>query len=142
MIEIIINNKFQYFTDFNLDDRAKSYVKNALANYTKTLNSLQMHAMIYTSMQKGFCKTHRVSPDAIMQLGFQLAYLKQNGIMLAPINHRRFSSRPHRETVGPCTMATRVLWHNFGHQKRFIDIEQSRATSTHWEMFSSSWAID
>lgn len=35
--------------------------------------------MINDVMTKGFCKNHKVSPDAVMQLGIQLAYFQQNG---------------------------------------------------------------
>lgn len=84
-------------------------MKQALNNYTATVNSLQMHAMVYPEMNKETCKSHKVSPDAIMQLGFQLAYLKQNGEYVGSYESCSTAAFRHgrTETVRPCTMATK-----------------------------------
>lgn len=95
--------------DFHLDDKSKAEIKKSLQNYVATVNSLEMHAMIYHEMNKGFCKNHRVSPDAIMQLGFQLAYLKQNRAYVGTYESCSTAAFRHgrTETVRPCTMDTK-----------------------------------
>lgn len=97
--------------EFNLDDKAKNDIKEAFASYQSTVNSLQMHALIYPEMNKGFCKTHKVSPDAIMQLGFQLAYAKQHGDYVGTYESCSTAAFRHgrTETVRPCTMDTKAF---------------------------------
>lgn len=92
-----------------MDDRSKNDITQALANYTKTVRSLDMNAMIYHDMNKGTCKQHKVSPDAIMQLGFQLAYLKQNNSYVGTYESCSTAAFRHgrTETVRPCTMNTK-----------------------------------
>lgn len=94
-----------------MDEKAKSDIEQAKATYNATLNSLQMNFMIYTGMNKGFCKKHRVSPDAIMQLGFQLAYAKQCNEYVGTYESCSTSAFRHgrTETVRPCTTATKQL---------------------------------
>lgn len=100
-----------HLTDFNLDDKAKNDIKDALASYRSTVNSLEMHALIYPEMNKGFCKNHKVSPDAIMQLGFQLAYVKQHGCYVGTYESCSTAAFRHgrTETVRPCTMDTKAF---------------------------------
>lgn len=67
----IITNNINLFTklEFNLDDKSKASIKQAQQNYINTVNSLQMHVYINDVLTKGFCKTHRISPDSVLQLG-------------------------------------------------------------------------
>lgn len=94
-----------------MDEKAKNDIKEALASYRATVNSLQMHALIYPEMNKGFCKNHKVSPDAIMQLGFQLAYAKQCGDYVGTYESCSTAAFRHgrTETVRPCTMDTKAF---------------------------------
>lgn len=95
-----------------MDDKAKNDIKEAFASYRATVNSLDMNALIYPEMNKGFCKMHKVSPDAIMQLGFQLAYAKQtNGTYVGTYESCSTSAFKHgrTETVRPCTMDTKAF---------------------------------
>lgn len=70
-----------------------------------------MHLMKYTEMNKVFCKNHKVSPDAIMQLGFQLAYLKQNGGYVGAYESCSTAAFRHgrTETVRPVTMVSKSV---------------------------------
>lgn len=67
--------------------------------------------MIYHDMNKPYCKKHRVSPDAVMQLGFQLAYLKQNGEYVGTYESCSTAAFRHgrTETIRPCTAATKEV---------------------------------
>lgn len=67
--------------------------------------------MIYYDMNKQYCKQHRVSPDAIMQLGFQLAFLKQTGEYVGTYESASTAAFLHgrTETIRPCTAATKEV---------------------------------
>lgn len=106
---MLMNTKYFQFSEFHLDDKAKAEIKQSHQNYQATVNSLEMHAMIYNQMNKGFCKKHHVGPDAIMQLGFQLAYLKQNRAYVGTYESCSTAAFRHgrTETVRPCTMDTK-----------------------------------
>lgn len=67
--------------------------------------------MKYFEMNKDFCKLHKVSPDAIMQLGFQLAYLKQNGEYVGAYESCSTAAFRHgrTETVRPVTTLTKAF---------------------------------
>lgn len=66
--------------------------------------------MIYFDMNKNTCKDHRVSPDAIMQLGFQLAYLKQNNAYVGTYESCSTAAFRHGRTecVRSCTKASKA----------------------------------
>lgn len=65
-------------TEFTLTDKLKQGIKQAQVNHQKVMDSVGMHLMKYDSLDKRKCKKYGLSPDSIMQLGFQLAYKKQN----------------------------------------------------------------
>lgn len=67
--------------------------------------------MIYKEMNKVFCKEHQVSPDAIMQLGFQLAYFKQHREYVGTYESCSTAAFRHgrTETVRPCTSETKLF---------------------------------
>lgn len=83
-----------------------------------------MHTMINNVMTKGYCKKHKVSPDAIMQLGIQLAYFKQHEKYVGTYESCSTAAFRHgrTETIRPCTMATKL----------FCDAVSSK--KVHWEM--------
>ncbi|XP_031636280.1 carnitine O-palmitoyltransferase 2, mitochondrial [Contarinia nasturtii] len=97
--------------EFNLDDKSKAAIKKAQQNYVNTVNSLEMHTMINDVMTKSFCKNHKVSPDAIMQLGIQLAYYQQNGEYVGTYESCSTAAFRHgrTETIRPCTMDTKLF---------------------------------
>lgn len=62
-------------------------------------------------MGKKVCKTNKVSPDSIMQLGFQLAHYKQFGKFVSTYESCSTSAFRHgrTETMRPCTVHTRAF---------------------------------
>lgn len=68
-----------------------------------------MHTMINHVMTKGYCKKHKVSPDAVMQLGIQLAYFRQHGEYVGTYESCSTAAFRHgrTETIRPCTMETK-----------------------------------
>lgn len=65
--------------EFNLDDEAKAGIETAKHKYKTICDSLQMDVHQDFEFTKGSCKRHRLSPDSVMQLGFQAAYHKMTG---------------------------------------------------------------
>lgn len=100
---------FSQQLDFNLDDKSKAAIKQAQTTYTNTVNSLQMHTMINDVLTKSYCKKHKVSPDAIMQLGIQLAYFRQHDEYVGTYESCSTAAFKHgrTETIRPCTMDTK-----------------------------------
>lgn len=94
-----------------MDDKSKAAIKQAQQTYTNTVNSLQMHVMINDAMTKAFCKSHKVSPDSVMQLGIQLAYFQQNGEYVGTYESCSTAAFRHgrTETIRPCTMDTKAF---------------------------------
>lgn len=61
-------------SEFNLDDKSKSFINKARKEYNDWCNSLSIDYILYEGLTKGACKKFKVSPDCIMQLGFQVIY--------------------------------------------------------------------
>lgn len=54
----------------------KQDVTTALESYKKTCNSLDINFIVIDGLTKKLCKQNSVSPDAIMQLSFQVIIIK------------------------------------------------------------------
>lgn len=68
-----------------------------------------MHVMINDVLTRGYCKSNQVSPDAIMQLGLQLAYFRMHEEFVGTYESCSTAAFRHgrTETVRPCTMDTK-----------------------------------
>lgn len=66
---------------------------------------------MYDGLNKGKCKQYRLSPDSIMQLGFQLGYYKQTQQFTATYESCSTAAFRHgrTETIRPCTMQTKAF---------------------------------
>lgn len=66
---------------------------------------------MYDGLNKGKCKQYRLSPDSIMQLGFQLGYYKQTQSFTATYESCSTAAFRHgrTETIRPCTMQTKAF---------------------------------
>ncbi|KAJ6640999.1 Carnitine O-palmitoyltransferase 2, mitochondrial [Pseudolycoriella hygida] len=95
--------------EFTLTDRTKQAIKQAQLNHQTVMDSLNMNFMKFESLDKKKCKTYRLSPDSIMQLGFQLAYKKQTNRYVGTYESCSTSAFRHgrTETIRPCTQATK-----------------------------------
>lgn len=81
-VEVLFNLTHLYiFSEFNLDDKSKNFIVNAKNEYSDWCNSLSIDYILYEQLTKEACKKLKVSPDCIMQLGFQVKvifHLKSN----------------------------------------------------------------
>ncbi|GLH11647.1 uncharacterized protein GBIM_16393 [Gryllus bimaculatus] len=97
--------------DFKLDSEAENIIKEANAEYEKFYKSLNVDIMEFLTFGRNLCKKHKISPDSVMQLGFQLAYYKQNGSYAATYESCSTAAFKHgrTETIRPCTLATKAF---------------------------------
>lgn len=84
-------------------------INTARNNHAAVMRSLGTHFFIYHGMNKHVCKQYGLSPDSIMQLGFQLAFWKQYGRYVASYESCSTAAFRHgrTETIRPCTIATK-----------------------------------
>ncbi|XP_065216088.1 carnitine O-palmitoyltransferase 2, mitochondrial-like [Planococcus citri] len=94
--------------NFVIDDRIKREVDLAKFSYKKVCDSLDLNDVIY-DIGKSQCKKFKVSPDAIMQLSFQLAYYNYARKTVATYESCSTAAFKHgrTETIRPCTMETK-----------------------------------
>lgn len=60
------------FSDFHLNDTLKNAITEAREEYKQKCKSLDIDYLIFNKIGKNMCKKLGVSPDAVMQLGFQV----------------------------------------------------------------------
>lgn len=97
------------FIEFKVDDRIRDGVIAAQNHHNTIMDSLDMNYLKYDGINKNVCKQKRISPDSVMQLGFQLAFYKQHGKFVATYESCSTAAFRHgrTETMRPCTVATK-----------------------------------
>lgn len=97
--------------EFKLDNEAQSMINDAKNEYKAFCDSLNFDIMEFLGFGRELCKVHKVSPDSVMQLGFQLALYKQIGSFKATYESCSTAAFKHgrTETIRPCTMATQAF---------------------------------
>ncbi|KAF5274547.1 hypothetical protein FQA39_LY07159 [Lamprigera yunnana] len=95
--------------EFKLDDYIKNTIKEAMNDFKRTCGSLNVDMFKMEGVGKKICKKHGVSPDAIMQLGFQVTYYKLYDTFVGTYESCSTAAFKHgrTETIRPCTMATK-----------------------------------
>ena len=95
--------------EFLLDDRAKQSILQAKKKYDTFTNSLALSFFEFPAFGRKLCKMARVSPDSVMQLGFQLAYSKLTGQYVGTYESCSTAAFKHgrTETMRPLTSATK-----------------------------------
>ncbi|XP_021701616.1 carnitine O-palmitoyltransferase 2, mitochondrial [Aedes aegypti] len=95
--------------EFKLDDKIRDGIIVAQNHHNAVIDALDMNYMKYEGINKNICKKQRISPDSVMQLGFQLAFFKQHGKFVATYESCSTAAFRHgrTETMRPCTMATK-----------------------------------
>jgi len=103
--------------DFELDDSVKGSIKTAMNTFKKRTGEVKVDAVRVENFGKNFLKTKKVSPDAMMQLSFQLAHYRLNGRNAATYESCSTAAFKHgrTETVRPCTTTTAAICEAFEH---------------------------
>lgn len=95
--------------EFDFDAKVEADVATAIKAHEDVIGSIDMNFLKYETINKGVCKKFKVSPDAFMQLSFQLGYYKQNKKFVG--SYESCSTSAFRcgrtETVRPCTSETK-----------------------------------
>ncbi|KAM8930616.1 carnitine O-palmitoyltransferase 2, mitochondrial [Pelodytes ibericus] len=94
---------------FHLDDSLKSAVSSAKKKFDDTVGSLTIDSMEFKKGGKEFLKTQKLSPDAISQLSFQMAFLRQFGQTTATYESCSTAAFKHgrTETIRPASSYTK-----------------------------------
>lgn len=94
---------------FNLDDSLKAAVTEAKKKFDALVGSLTIAAMEFKRGGKVFLKTQKLSPDAISQLAFQMAFLRQYGQTTATYESCSTAAFKHgrTETIRPASIYTK-----------------------------------
>ncbi|XP_043280995.1 carnitine O-palmitoyltransferase 2, mitochondrial isoform X2 [Venturia canescens] len=97
--------------DFTVDSAMKKTVDEAIDRYKKWTDRLCVDYLIYDGFGKKECKEIGVSPDAVMQVAFQLALYKLEARSVATYESCSTSAFKHgrTETVRSCTNETKAL---------------------------------
>ncbi|KAJ8975817.1 hypothetical protein NQ317_013748 [Molorchus minor] len=97
--------------DMHLNDKLKNDIIEAREEYKRFYKSLDIDYLIFNRIGKNVCKKQAVSPDAIMQLGFQVGYYKMTGKFVPSYESCSTAAFKHgrTEAVRPCTSATKAF---------------------------------
>ncbi|KAF7270186.1 hypothetical protein GWI33_016801 [Rhynchophorus ferrugineus] len=97
--------------DIHLNDKLKNSIQEAKKLYKAFCNSLDIDYLIYDKIGRNICKKQAVSPDSIMQLGFQIAYHKITGKFVPTYESCSTAAFKHGRTeiVRSCTTATQAF---------------------------------
>lgn len=94
--------------EFKLDDGLKQAISDAKVKFHEAVGRLDVAHVVYEECGRNFLKTQSISPDAFMQLSFQMAYYKQFGKFVGSYESCSTSAFKHgrTETIRPCTVET------------------------------------
>ncbi|XP_011150518.1 carnitine O-palmitoyltransferase 2, mitochondrial isoform X2 [Harpegnathos saltator] len=97
--------------EFSIDAKSESLINQEIAKYRKWTDRLCVDHIIYEEFGKEQCKKLGVSPDAIMQLTFQLALYILEGKLVSTYESCSTAAFKHgrTETIRPCTLATKAI---------------------------------
>ncbi|XP_057297160.1 carnitine O-palmitoyltransferase 2, mitochondrial-like isoform X2 [Hydractinia symbiolongicarpus] len=94
--------------DFDLDNKMKTAIEKSQEEFNQRVKTLTINAIRMEEYGKNYLKTKKLSPDAVMQLAFQIAYYRQHGKHAATYESCSTAAFKHgrTETLRPCTVAT------------------------------------
>lgn len=94
--------------NFDIDSRLRDSIALSRKKHLATTGNLELGAVHYDKLNRDYFKKNKLSPDAMSQLGFQLAFKKIYGT--TPVTYESCSTAAFRggrtETVRPCTNET------------------------------------
>lgn len=109
--------------NFDFDSKSEADIQTAIEAHQSVIDSIDMNFLKYEKLNKSECKKYKVSPDAFMQLSFQLGYYKQNKKFVASYESCSTSAFRHgrTETMRPCTNETKEFCESISKQDRPSD---------------------
>lgn len=95
--------------DFDLDARLIEAIQTSRQKHLETTSSLELGAVQYAKLNRNYFKKNKLSPDAMSQLAFQLAFKKVYN-RDTPVTYESCSTAAFKggrtETIRPCTNDT------------------------------------
>ncbi|XP_077439893.1 carnitine O-palmitoyltransferase 2, mitochondrial isoform X2 [Vanacampus margaritifer] len=100
---------------FKLDDELRDGIKKAKVGFDAAVSQLTIDAMQFTGGGKERLKKCQVSPDAVAQLSFQMAFLRQYGRTVASYESCSTAAFRHgrTDTIRPASVFTKRCAHAF-----------------------------
>ncbi|XP_011865217.1 PREDICTED: carnitine O-palmitoyltransferase 2, mitochondrial [Vollenhovia emeryi] len=97
--------------EFSIDAQSGGFIDQQRATYREWVNRLCIDFVVYEEFGKDQCKKLGVSPDAVMQLAFQLALYTLEGKSVPTYESCSTSAYKHgrTETIRPCTLETKAI---------------------------------
>ncbi|XP_076246066.1 carnitine palmitoyltransferase 2 isoform X2 [Calliopsis andreniformis] len=97
--------------EFVIDNKIQDIIDIEKKKYEKWTRELSIDHIIVNEFGKDECKKFGVSPDAIMQLAFQLAFYYQKGCVVPTYESCSTAAFKHgrTETIRSCTMETKTV---------------------------------
>ncbi|XP_020279470.1 carnitine O-palmitoyltransferase 2, mitochondrial [Pseudomyrmex gracilis] len=97
--------------EFLIDAKSQSIIDQQRSTYQKWIDRLCVDHIIYKQFGKEECKKLGVSPDAVMQLAFQLALYNLEGKMVPTYESCSTAAYKHgrTETIRSCTLETKAI---------------------------------
>ncbi|XP_044528893.1 carnitine O-palmitoyltransferase 2, mitochondrial isoform X1 [Gracilinanus agilis] len=95
--------------DFRLNDILKAGITRAKEKFDSTVQTLTVDSIQFQRGGKEFLKRHKISPDAVAQLAFQMAFFRQYGQTVATYESCSTAAFKHgrTETVRPASVFTK-----------------------------------
>ncbi|CAJ1059704.1 carnitine O-palmitoyltransferase 2%2C mitochondrial isoform X1 [Xyrichtys novacula] len=111
---------------FKLNSELENGIKKAKENFDSAVSKLTIDAMEFKKGGKEQLKKSKLSPDAIVQLAFQMGFLRQYGQTVATYESCSTAAFKHgrTETIRPATIHTAKCAHAFVHQPGKHSVEQ------------------
>ncbi|KAG8436884.1 hypothetical protein GDO86_007830 [Hymenochirus boettgeri] len=94
---------------FHLDDSLRASIANAKQKFETSVNSLSIETMEFRKGGKEFLKIQKLSPDAVSQLAFQMAFLRLDNKTAATYESCSTAAFKHgrTETIRPASVYTK-----------------------------------
>uniref|UniRef100_UPI00358EE2C8 carnitine O-palmitoyltransferase 2, mitochondrial isoform X3 n=1 Tax=Myxine glutinosa TaxID=7769 RepID=UPI00358EE2C8 len=101
--------------DFHLDDVVKAGVDTARKHFNRSVSALSIVPIVFQGYGKDFLKKQKVSPDGVLQLALQLAYLRLYGTPADTYESCSTAAFRHgrTETIRPASRAAIDCCHAF-----------------------------
>ncbi|CAF96633.1 unnamed protein product, partial [Tetraodon nigroviridis] len=114
---------------FKLDVELESGIHRAKENFESAISGLTINAMEFKKGGKERLKKNKLSPDAMVQLAFQMAFLRQYGQTVATYESCSTAAFKHgrTETIRPASAHTKACSQAFVGQPGRHSPEQLRA---------------
>ncbi|KPP59902.1 carnitine O-palmitoyltransferase 2, mitochondrial-like [Scleropages formosus] len=118
--------------EFRLNGTLQNSISKAKENFKSAISKLTIAAMEFKKGGKEMLKEKKLSPDAVVQLAFQMAFLRQYGQTVATYESCSTAAFRHgrTETIRSATIHTQRCAHAFLQQPGRYSVEELRSMLT------------